>query len=164
MPLQSKEIERRFLVKSLPVSFFQCESIPIEQGYIAIEESGNAVRLRKIGDTYFLTVKSIGTLVREEREVSISKVQFKGLWESTKGRRIVKDRYLIPYDSLQIEVDIFKENLKGLIIAEVEFESVAEALNFQKLEWMDIEVTENPRFNNRYLQQVNSVKDVLKLL
>lgn len=164
MTSNSKEIERRFLVQYLPYSLLQDKPISIEQGYMAIEDGGNAVRLRRIGHRYFLTVKSSGSLVREEREVVISEAQFKGLWASTEGRRIVKDRYVIPYGSLEIEVDVFKGNLKGLIVAEVEFESVTAALVFQKLEWMSIEVTENPRFNNRYLQEVTSVEDVLKLL
>ncbi len=160
MTPQSKEIERRFLVRNLPPDYLQYPSLPIVQGYLAIEENGNAVRLRRMGGDFFLTVKSSGTMVREEREIAISADQFDVLWPNTEGRRIVKDRHVIPYGYLKIELDVFKGKLKGLIVAEIEFESVAAALVFQKLEWMGIEVTENPLFNNRYLQHVEKLEDV----
>ncbi|MEZ4886068.1 MAG: CYTH domain-containing protein [Chitinophagales bacterium] len=155
------EIERKFLVQNLPIDCLQSAPIPIEQGYLSIEENGNAVRLRRMGKQFFLTVKSSGTLVREERETQISEVQFEDLWESTRRRRVVKKRYVVPFQNLQIEVDVFEGKLQGLILAEVEFESVETAMAFQKLEWMDIEVTENPNFNNRQLQNFDSLEEVL---
>ena len=164
MTTPPKEIERRFLVQKLPPSLLQYESIPIEQGYLSIEVGGNAVRLRRMGGDFSLTVKSSGTMIRAENEISISEDQFDDLWAATEGRRILKDRYFIPYGYLKIEVDVFKGKLKGLVIAEVEFESVAAALVFQKLEWMDIEVTENLQFNNRNLLAAESFEEVLTYL
>ena len=133
-------------------------------GFDVCEVGPNAVRLRRMGGDFSLTVKSSGTMIRAESEISISEDQFDDLWAATEGRRILKDRYFIPYGYLKIEVDVFKGKLKGLVIAEVEFESVAAALVFQKLEWMDIEVTENLQFNNRNLLAAESFEEVLTYL
>lgn len=158
---KTQEIERKFWVRSLPSAYLQYSPVPIEQGYIAIEKDGHAVRLRRKGGAFFLTVKSSGGMVREEYEVSISKKQFEVLWKSTEGRRILKTRYIVPYQKWQIEVDIFKGKLEGLVIAEIEFESIEAANAFQKLEWMEVEVTGNPFFNNRKLQEMNGIEAVL---
>lgn len=159
-----QEIERKFWVRSLPSAYLQYSPVPIEQGYIAIEEDGHAVRLRRKGEAFFLTVKSIGGMVREEYEIPISEAQFEVLWKSTEGRRIAKARYVIPHQNLQIEVDVFKGKLKGLVIAEIEFESIEAANAFRKLEWMEVEVTGNPFFNNRKLQEMDGVEAVLTFL
>ncbi|MFK7906166.1 MAG: CYTH domain-containing protein [Chitinophagales bacterium] len=159
-----QEIERKFWVRSLPSTCLQYSPVPIEQGYIAIEENGHAVRLRRKSEAFSLTVKSSGGMVREEYEIAISKPQFEALWESTEGQRIVKDRYVIPYQNLQIEVDVFRGKLKGLVIAEIEFESIEAANAFQKLKWMEVEVTGNSYFNNRKLQEMDGVEAVLAYL
>jgi len=156
-----QEIERKFWVRSLPSTCLQYSPVLIEQGYIAIEENGHAVRLRRKGEAFSLTVKSSGGMVREEYEIAISEAQFEALWESTEGRRIVKDRYVIPYQNLQIEVDVFRGRLTGLVIAEIEFESIEAANAFQKLKWMEVEVTGNSYFNNRKLQKMENMETVL---
>ncbi len=158
------EIERKFLVKEFPSQYLQYIPKAIEQGYMAIEDEGNTVRLRRKGGAYFLTVKSLGTLVREERETNITKAQFDILWGSTEGRRIVKERYEIPHGEFLIELDVFKGKLEGLMMAEVEFESVEEAMAFQKLEWMGRELTENTHFTNSQLQQCTDFESVMQFL
>ena len=56
------EIERQFLVESLP--FLPTEYETIRQGYVALEPE---IRIRQLGDSRFvLTVKRGAGLVREE--------------------------------------------------------------------------------------------------
>ena len=102
--------------------------------------------------------------MREEREIQISKAQFDGLWESTQDKRIIKERYEIPYKDWLIELDVFKGRLEGLMLAEVEFASLEEAEAFQKLEWMDREVTENTHFTNSQLQRCRDFESVMAFL
>ena len=80
------------------------------------------------------------------------------------GRSIDKIRYSIPFNNRTIELDVFKGNLNGLIIAEIEFSSINEAKKFQKLPWMLVEVTDNSNFKNRNLQGLKNIKEIIKIL
>jgi len=55
---QFQEIERKFLVESLPENLEQYPHKEVVQGYLAITEDGTEVRLRQKGSKYFQTVKS----------------------------------------------------------------------------------------------------------
>ena len=72
----ASEIERKFLVKALPAFIQQQPMKAIEQGYLALDPNGKEVRLRNSNGVYSLTVKSSGTLSREEFEVQLSQEQF----------------------------------------------------------------------------------------
>lgn len=144
------EIERKWLVDKLP-DLLNVKSYEIIQGYISISDNGDEVRLRKKGDLYFQTVKSRGGLVRSEVEIELTKEQFDLLWPTTEGRRIVKTRYAIAYNSLIIELDSYKENLEGLKVVEVEFNTIKEAKVFNVPTWFGIEVTEDEAYKNKNL-------------
>jgi len=147
----NKEIERKFLVEHLPENLQQYPSTEIIQGYLAITEDGSEVRLRKKGDSYFQTVKSGFGLQRGEAEIEISRDQFDQLWSMTEGKRIEKARYEIDYSGRKIELDIYSGILEGLIVAEVEFDSIELAKSFAPPGWFGREVTEDERFKNRNL-------------
>ena len=148
---QPKEIERKFLVKSLPENL---ESLPhkeIAQGYIAITEDGTEVRLRRKDDKYFQTVKSGSGKVRAESEVEITEEQFNALWGTTEGKRIEKTRYEIADPAGVIELDIYHGDLTGLMTAEMEFVSEEASESFVPPEWLGSDVTENKAFKNQKL-------------
>ena len=62
---------------------------------------------------------------------------------------IEKKRYKIPADGLTWEVDEFFGENRGLIVAEVELQSEAQA--FAKPAWIGDEVTGDPRYYNSNL-------------
>ncbi|HKR81424.1 MAG TPA: CYTH domain-containing protein [Candidatus Saccharimonadales bacterium] len=145
------EIERKFLVGSLPESLGSYAMTRIVQGYVAIEESGTEVRLRhRDGEGHTMTVKSKGGLVRGEHEVPLTSEQFAILWPTTEGRRVEKDRYTIPYGQHTIELDCYVEP-PDFVVAEVEFGSVEEAEAFQPPEWFSADVTDAKGFKNQQL-------------
>lgn len=146
-----KEIERKFLVESLPEDLDRYPHEEIRQGYIAIAEDGTEVRLRKKGNGYFLTVKSGGSKIRPENEIEITEDQFNSLWPTTEGKQLEKVRYYIPYGNQTIELDIYRGQLAGLISAEVEFESPEKSDQFSPPEWFGREVTDNQRYKNQNL-------------
>src|SRR5256885_8281571 len=88
----SREIERKFLVKRLPEKLKHARHYLIAQGYLATEPGGRQVRLRKKGKTASLTFKVGSRTVREEREIKLSAKQFGALWPATAGRRLRKLR------------------------------------------------------------------------
>ena len=160
----AQEVERKFLLSTLP-SFLDGQSFKsIRQGYIAVEAGGNEVRVRAKGKEYWLTVKSSGTLHRTEVELPISKEDFVQLWSLTGKRQIEKHRYEIEQDGKMIEVDVFKGNLNGLILAEIEFETIEEATAFQPFTWLTKEVTQHQEFKNRNLANLDNYQSILTSL
>jgi CYTH domain-containing protein/8-oxo-dGTP pyrophosphatase MutT (NUDIX family) len=139
------EIERKYLVKSLPPGLQR--GTLIQQGYLACDEHLE-VRIRQYGKKHFLTVKEGFGLMRRETEVEISPKQFQALWPSTKGRRLEKLRAVVDHGMFRVEVDRYLGDLEPLVVAEVEFSSVAESENFVKPDYLGLEVTEVEAYKN----------------
>lgn len=151
MQPQPQEIERKFLVKSLPENLEQYSHEDIIQGYLAIAEDGTEVRLRQKGKKYFQTVKSGTGKTRFESEIEITEEQFDSLWEATKGKRVEKTRYEIPHESGIIELDVYRDDLDGLLSAEMEFSNEEDSNGFIAPEWFSEEVTDDIRYKNQNL-------------
>ena len=86
----SREIERKFLIRRLPLEILRSRHFRIKQGYLATEAGGRHVRLRKRARTNLLTFKVGRGIAREEREIRLSAKQFAVLWPATAGRRCAK--------------------------------------------------------------------------
>src|SRR5216117_2375694 len=144
----SREIERKFLLKRLPEKLNRSRRYIIAQGYLATEPAGRQVRLRKKGSAASLTFKVGRGAHREEREIKLSPKQFAALWPGTAGRRLRKVRYEIPWENLLIELDIYRGRHAGLIVAEVEFPNRASYRRFKAPWWFGREVTGEKRYSN----------------
>lgn len=147
----SKEIERKFLVNSLP-DLSGAKKAVVRQGYLTAPEDSTELRLRQKNDRYFLTLKGAGGLVRVERETEMSAEQFETFWPETEGRRVEKERYTNSLlDGREYELDIFQGALAPLRLVEVEFSSESEALGFTPPAWFGADVTEDKRYKNKNL-------------
>jgi adenylate cyclase len=146
--VSSREIERKFLIKRLPLEILRSRHCTIAQGYLANEAGSRHVRLRKRGKTASLTFKVGGGSAREEHEVRLSAKQFATLWPATAGRRLRKTRYEVRWKTFVIEIDIYHGRNRGLVIAEVEFRSQASCRNFKPPPWFGREVTGEKRYSN----------------
>jgi len=148
---QPQEIERKFLVKSLPENLEQYSHKDIVQGYLAITKDGTEVRLRQKGKKYFQTVKSGTGKTRFESEIEVTKEQFKTLWGMTEGKRVEKTRYEISHENGTIELDVYHGDLDGLVSAEMEFTSEEDSDKFTPPDWLSEEVTDDKRYKNQNL-------------
>ena len=81
------EIERKYLVETCPFSLHDYPSHEIEQGYLNTEP---VVRIRRYDDSYVLTYKSKGFLVREEYNLPLTKEAYEHLRTKIDGRLIQK--------------------------------------------------------------------------
>jgi adenylate cyclase len=117
------EIERVFKVRQIPKDIEKYPSENVVQGYLAIDVTGAEGRLRKVAERYFETYKGCGRLQRRELEIELSHDQFNTLWPGIDGRRIEKIRYQIDEGGQKIELNVFRGDLEGLVLAEVEFPS-----------------------------------------
>lgn len=145
------EIERKFVLDAPPQGLEDHPSEPISQGYLALDGDVE-VRVRRRGEHAYLTIKAGGGRNRVEQELRLEQERFDELWPLTAGRRIVKRRYVVPApDALLFEVDVYEEELAGLVVAEVEFSDDAAADAFRSPEWLGREVTDDPRWKNQAL-------------
>ena len=142
------EIERKFRVKALPAELGRYPHTHIAQGYLADDEKGTQVRLRKADDRHTLTVKQRQEIGRIEHEVPLTAEWWMRLWPLTAGRRLTKTRFQVPHDGLTIEIDVFNGSNDGLIVAEVEFPTAEAARSFNPPEWLGDDVTHDPHFSN----------------
>ena len=145
------EIERKYVLPAEPPQLERYAGERIQQGYLAVAEDGVEVRLRRRGDSTVLTIKSGPGHVRVEEELAIDERRFSALWPLTEGRRLSKTRHLLPLGDLTAEVDVYDDQLAGLITAEVEFPSLDDSARFVAPEWLGREVTGDSRYANQSL-------------
>lgn len=151
------EIERKFLVspevaeKYLKMSDNgEIAHREIQQAYLTTDP---VVRVRKTDDKYTLTYKGKGDIEREEYNLPLNKESYETLLSKADGNVITKRRILIPYAKYTIELDIFREPFESIVLAEVEFDSLEEAENFEKPEWFLEDVSEKVEYKNSYMSR-----------
>ena len=143
------ERERKFLLDRAPD--FTDPGVSLRQGYLAIDGSVS-VRVREAGeDACTLTVKAGEGAVRTELEWPLTRAQFDAAWSATRGRRIHKTRHRVVLDAHTVEVDVFHDDLDGLLLAEVEFDSDDALVAFEPPAWFGAEVTDDVAYTNAAL-------------
>jgi len=157
------EIERKFLVKTLPTDIEQFPHKEIVQWYFNDSTTGKSVRVRHIWDEYKVTRKKWHGLVREEIEATIGKEKFDQLRFQVENHFLEKTRYEIPYNGVTIELDVYK-NLQGLKTAEVEFGSKRDAKKFEAPERFDEEVTRMREATNGYIANHGLSDELIELV
>ena len=68
-------------------------------------------------------------------------------------------RYKIPEGIWTIELDVYRGCLKGLVVAEVEFETIDESSRFVPPPWFGREVTDDDRYKNATLAHKGTPDD-----
>jgi CYTH domain-containing protein len=145
-----KEIERKFLVDhSAWIKQVKTSCVHITQAYLQNSKE-QTTRLRLRNDKAYLTIKgpTLG-LTRNEYEYEIPFQEAEQMILDFKLKVLKKRRYLIDYASKIWEVDVFEDELNGLIIAEIELESEKEI--FEKPAWVGEEVSYDSSYFNANL-------------
>ncbi len=146
------EIERKFLVKG-EFKHLATEKKNIAQGYLSSHPE-RTVRVRIANDKAFLTIKGKGDesgMKRFEFEKEISLVEAKQLLQICEPGVISKIRYLIKHNNHLIEVDVFEQENKGLVLAEIELNTIDEDVKIP--DWLGKEVTGDKRYYNSYISK-----------
>ena len=147
MPL---EIERKFLVDAKKVVKLKLTGGErISQGYLSTEPN-KIVRVRIKKNRGFLTIKSANIgIVRQEFEYEIPVADAEEILKLCVPNILKKVRYKIDYAGHVWEVDIFEGRHAGLIMAEVEINSIDEYVKIP--DWVGEEVSDNPKYFNSNL-------------
>lgn len=147
----SKEIERKFLVRSSEYRDLAIQKKEMMQGYLSLDPDAT-VRVRIVDEEAFITVKSRNKgAVRNEWEYSIPVDEGTEMLKTCcKSRLIEKKRYIVEAgDGLKWEIDEFHGSLDGLVVAEIELPE--EDYPVILPEFVGKEVTGDPRYYNSSL-------------
>jgi CYTH domain-containing protein len=136
------KVERKFLVGELPKVLNLNEGRHVSQGYLAVENGGAEVRIRRTGNSGTLCVKTGSGQNQMETEVSLTAEQLSALWPLTEGRRMSKISYTVEIGETPVSLDMYEGQLSWLRIAEAEFKSHQSADNFSPPAWFHREVTD----------------------
>lgn len=145
------EIERKWVSTELPNSALEhITPRHLLQGYI-ITWPGE-LRIRTDGTRHWMTVKSEGSLVRDEWEALIPDWTFNQLFATT-AYQIEKLRYQRIIDGYTWEIDVYQGKLTGLTTIEVECRTAHQALALALPQCFGraIEVTGSPHYKNKHL-------------
>ena len=141
------EIEHKFLVVKEGWNIGQTATY-IRQGYLSVNP---AVRIRLYGNKGLITIKSQATgSLRSEYEYEIPEADAREMLDNLCPQpQIEKKRYVLVHEGHTWEIDVFFGSNKGLIVAEIELESVDE--QFVVPTWVGEDVTENIAYTNAQL-------------
>ncbi len=144
------EIERKFLVtndswRATATGENYC------QGYIATTAPGRSVRVRIAGAKAYLTIKGpTNGLSRAEYEYAIPLDDAREMLETLCDRPLIeKIRYRLPIGPLVWEIDEFKGENVGLLIAEVELQTEDQTIELP--DWVGEDVSGIPKYYNASL-------------
>ncbi|MGI9013076.1 MAG: hypothetical protein ACR2GY_02380 [Phycisphaerales bacterium] len=152
-----REIERVWLLRSLPVLPARAVPLRIEQGYFPRRDRPRDMRgrLRRTirpdgGVVYHHTIKRGKGLVRREYERAISREIFEEFWSRTRKLRVSKIRHEVREGALVWQVDVFDEP-RGLVLAEVELPTPETHVTPPTwlADYVVREVTEDSRYTSR---------------
>ena len=144
------EIERKFLVNQ---SLWKPDTAGtvFVQGYLGTTVPGTTVRLRLQGNEGRLTIKGPSTgISRAEFEYAIPATDAREILSTLCDRPFVeKTRYVAEHDGDTWEVDVFAGDNEGLVVAEIELDSVDQV--FSRPVWLAQEVSTDRRYSNSNL-------------
>jgi adenylate cyclase len=145
------EIERKYLVKHDLWNVLEKPAGEYyRQGYI-VNEKDKTVRVRATENEGFITIKgrTNDPAVKPEYEYKIPKAEAIELLERFTKNNIEKHRYKIDFQGKMWEIDVFHGANEGLIVAEIELNSIDESYEIPA--WIDREVTHEDKYFNARL-------------
>lgn len=127
---KSVEVELTFLARELPKEIKGASGTPLTDIYVPDTAGAHPhVRLRQKGDVYEITKKFPITegdvSVQQEITIPLTQDEFEPLATSS-TRRVSKIRYNVAINGYDAEVDVFQDNLEGLVLIDFEFASEAD--------------------------------------
>lgn len=139
------ELEKTYLAKFVPKDLANCDHSEMLDVYLPVASLHPHLRLRKRGNILEMTKK---TLVNQndsssqlEQTIKLAQDEFDALVQ-VDGKRVRKVRHYLKQDGRTMEIDVFQDALAGLVLVDVEFDSVEEKDNFQMPDFCLVEVTQ----------------------
>lgn len=141
------EIERKFLLRDDSWRQQADAGTDYQQAYL-IGSKAASVRVRIEGERAFLNIKSATLgITRQEFEYPIPMADASAMLRGLCEQPIIdKTRYHVTHAGHVWEIDVFKGENAGLVVAEIELAD--EQAPFARPDWLGEEVSGDPRYYN----------------
>ena len=147
-----KEIEKKYLLKDSIISIideYGLKPHKITQFYTTIKPD-KGVRYRQMDDHYYKTIKYGTGASRDEEEAEISEQKFHKKFEDRIKKPIRKNRYMFHFEGKEYSIDVFKKDLKGLFMLEIEFPSMEDFEQFKLPSMIKAHVIKDVSFDESF--------------
>jgi CYTH domain-containing protein len=139
------ELEKTYLAKFVPKDLANCNHSEMLDVYLPVASPHPHLRLRKRGNILEMTKKTLvnpnDSSSQLEQTIKLAQDEFDALVQ-VDGKRVRKVRHYLKQDGRTIEIDVFQDALAGLVLVDVEFDSVEEKDSFQMPDFCLVEVTQ----------------------
>lgn len=139
------ELEKTYLAKFLPDNLEDCKQTELMDVYIPMLSCHPKLRLRKRGDSLEITKKTLvdkkDASQQNEQTIDLTKDEFEELLK-VGGKKVRKIRHYFKYKEREVEIDVFKDDLSGLVLVDAEFDSIEKKNKFQIPDFCLVEVTQ----------------------
>ncbi len=140
------EQEKTYLLKSIPKNLKDYQNKEYFDIYIPQKADHPRLRIRKRGNKYEITKKQPVNEKDASRQyeftISLTQEEFEELETNLKGKRARKIRYFYEYEGILAEIDVFQDQLEGLIIADFEFNNEVKMAEFTPPAFCLAEITQ----------------------
>ncbi|MBN2101391.1 MAG: CYTH domain-containing protein [Candidatus Aenigmarchaeota archaeon] len=139
------ELERTFLLKYIPDDLRECKSGEIIDLFIPKGSRHPVLRIRKNGEVLEMTKKcpvdENDISCQKEQTIVLSKEEYDELMK-LEGKSFRKIRYYYDFNGIESQIDVYQDALKGLIVADFEFETKEDKNSFEMPDFCIVEVTQ----------------------
>jgi CYTH domain-containing protein len=127
----ARELERTFLARQIPGDLLKSRIADIEDYYIPALTGQPRLRARRVNGAYELTKKTplSDASVHLEETLQLDAREFETIRKCAVGP-VTKRRYRIDRDGREFQIDVFDDQLKGLVLVEVEFADESDMASF----------------------------------
>jgi len=140
-----EEIELTYLLKALPPNIESSLKREILDIYIPAAAEHPTLRIRKSDKKCEIIKKEpihgSDSSHQMETTIPLTSEEFEE-FNKLKGKKVRKTRYDYYENWVHYEIDVFRDDLAGLILVDVEFNSLEDKKNFTPPEWCLVEVTQ----------------------
>jgi len=139
------ELERTYLARYLPEDMDKFPFVDLVDIYLPVTSPHPKLRIRKRGEIYEATKKTVidqgDRSQMTEQTIPLDSQEFEAL-SHVHGKRIHKQRHIYPYQKYTAEIDVFLEDLAGLVLIDFEFATIQELKAFKIPDFCLVEVTQ----------------------
>lgn len=143
--MKTIELELTYLAKYLPEGLKESPSKLITDVYFPSTANHALLRARQNGDHFEITKKDMadGTDSSHmiEHTIELTEAEFKEL-TAAGTKRVAKRRYQYEYQGHSAEIDVFQDDLAGLVVVDFEFTDREDQLAFKQLDFCLADVTQ----------------------
>jgi len=143
--MRELELEKTFLAKFLPPGLEKSRKDDLLDVYVPASAPHPVLRVRKKGSKLEITKKQPAkdgdASEQHEHTIPLTEAEFEAL-SKIEGKRLHKHRHYYAWDGRTAEVDVFQEDLAGLVLVDFEFSSPAEKAAFKIPDFCLADVTQ----------------------